>query len=567
VNQNAHRAGSPNATPRHPLDVHVHGQLARLTGGVSPVAMMLAWHDWWQHLLLSPGKCGELLTAAATGFVADAGQDRRFAAPAWRAWPFALYATGFMQVERFWQAAASGVSGVAPHHAAVVAFAARQLLDMWSPSNFLCTNPEVLQAAWTSGGASLAAGVRNWTLDLCRRLVPPDMAVPQASGLAHVPGQDVAVTPGAVVLRNDLIELIQYTPQTAAVYREPLLIVPSWIMKYYILDLSPENSLVRYMVGQGHTVFMLSWRNPEQGDRDLGMDDYLEHGVLTALRHASARCGNAPVHAAGYCLGGTLLAIAAAALGGGHAAVAPLASVTLLAAQTDFSEPGELGLFIDDSELAFLEALMAEQGYLSGDQMAATFQLLHARDLVWSRMMREYLLGRRSAPNDLMARNADSTRLPARMHSQYLRHLFLDNDLAAGRYLVNGRPVALSDIHTPLFVLGTERDHFSPWRSVYKIHLLCHAPTDFVLVAGGHNAGIVAAPGQAGRRFRHRQQAERQRGYDSPDEWLALAARSEGSWWPYWHQWLARHAQSPCVPPRMLDAGLVPAPGVYVRQG
>lgn len=568
MNQTLHRDVSQNTTQRHPLDVHVQGQLARLTGGVSPVAMMLAWQDWWLHLLLSPGKCSDLLTAAATGFAADAAQDRRFAGPTWRAWPFALYAAGFSQAERFWQAATSGISGVTPHHADVVAFGARQLLDMWSPSNFPYTNPEVLQAAWTSGGASVVDGAHNWALDLCRRLAPPDMAVPQAAGRAHVPGRDVAVTPGAVVFCNDLIELIQYTPQTVTVYREPLLIVPSWIMKYYILDLSPHNSLVRYLVGQGHTVFMLSWHNPGRSDRDVGMADYLERGVLAALGQVSRQCANAPVHAAGYCLGGTLLAIAAAALDSGeHEAVAPLATVTLLAAQTDFSEPGELGLFIDDSELAFLEALMAEQGYLSGDQMAAAFQLLHARDLVWSRVMREYLLGRRSAPNDLMAWNADSTRLPARMHSEYLRRLFLDNDLARGRYLVDGRPVALSDIHTALFVLGTEHDHVSPWRSVYKIHLLCHAPIDFVLVAGGHNAGIVAPPGQAGRSFRHRPADGLQRGYDSPDEWLADAARSEGSWWPYWQRWLARHSQPQRWAPPALGAGLVPAPGWYVRQG
>jgi polyhydroxyalkanoate synthase len=569
-------AAAPPPAPecRNALDLYLQSQVARLTGGVSPIAMSLAFQDWLQHLAVSPGKCSELaayLVGARTGAVQqpDPSQDSRFAKDVWRQWPFAQYAQGFMQLEQFWRQATSGVCGVSPHHADVVAFSVRQLLDMCAPSNFLWTNPEVLQAAAASGGRSLVNGALNWRQDLCRHLAPPDMAVPEPVSGKYVPGQDVAVTPGAVVYSNELIELIQYTPQTDQVYREPVLIVPSWIMKYYILDLSPHNSLVRYLVQQGHTVLMLSWRNPHRGDRDLGMEDYLRRGVFAALDQAGLLCDGAPVHAVGYCLGGTLLAIAAAALdSGAHVAHGNLASMTLLAAQTDFSEPGELGLFIDDSELAFLDALMWDQGYLDGDQMAASFQLLHARDLVWSRMMHEYLLGRRTAPNDLMAWNADSTRLPFRMHSEYLHRLFLRNDLAEGRYLVGGKPVTLADIRTPMFVLATERDHVSPWRSVYKINLLSGAPIDFVLASGGHNAGVVSEPGHANRSYRSRPAKLSPIGYSSPDEWLNCAERTEGSWWPHWQQWLVRHSIRQRIAPPAMGLGRVlgPAPGRFVLQ-
>ena len=560
------------AAQHNVLDLYVRSQVARATGGVSPIAMRLAFQDWWQHLAMAPGKRSEL-ASYWLGMLAGAGrggapdEDTRFADDAWRSWPFAWYARGFKQLERFWAEATRDVPGVSPHHAEVVAFTARQLLDMWSPSNYLWSNPEVLRSALSTGGRSVINGALNWRKDLCRHLAPPGAAVSEPVGERYVPGQDVALTPGLVVYRNELIELLQYSPQSATVYREPVLIVPSWIMKYYILDLSPHNSLVRYLVQQGHTVLMISWRNPDAGDRDLGMEHYLQRGLFAALDQAHALGGGAAVHAVGYCLGGTLLSIGAAAMeDGAHHTQGKLASLTLLAAQTDFTEPGELGLFIDDSELAFLDALMWDQGYLDGDQMAASFQLLRARDLVWSRMMREYLLGERSAPNDLMTWNADSTRLPFKMHSEYLNRLFLNNDLAEGRYQVAGKPVALSDIQAPMFVLGTERDHVSPWRSVYKVHLLCGGTIDFVLASGGHNAGIVSEPGHANRSYRSQPANAAPIGYRSPEEWLSQAERRQGSWWPHWQQWLARHSDRGRVAPSPMGTGpaLGPAPGQYV---
>jgi polyhydroxyalkanoate synthase len=284
------------------------------------------------------------------------------------------------------------------------------------------------------------------------------------------PGKEIAITPGRVVFRNHLIELIQYAPQTPEVFEQPIFIVPAWIMKYYILDLSPHNSLVNYLVGQGHTVYMISWRNPTAEDRDLGMDDYLHQGVLTALAEIIKRESlDVKIQAVGYCLGGTLLAMAAAWLA--QQKNNNISSLTLLAAQTDFTEAGELRLFIDESQLDYLDDMMWNQGYLDTRQMAGTFQLLRSNDLIWSRMVNLYLLGKREVMTDLMAWNADATRMPFRMQSEYLRKLFLNNDLFEGRFKINDQSIALSDIQLPTFVVATETDHVAPWRSVYKINL------------------------------------------------------------------------------------------------
>jgi polyhydroxyalkanoate synthase len=389
-----------------------------------------------------------------------------------------------------------------------------------------------------------------------------------------VVGRDVAITPGKVVYRNHLIELIQYEATTPTVHPEPILIVPAWIMKYYILDLSPANSLVKYLVDRGHTVFILSWKNPGVEERDLGLDDYLSTGLLRALDAVRAIVPDQKVHAVGYCLGGTLLAMAAALLA--RERRDELATVTLLAAQTDFTEAGELMLFINDSQVAYLEDIMWDRGYLDTRQMTGAFQLLRSNDLIWSTLIRQYLMGERSAMTDLMAWNADATRMPFRMHSEYLRKLFLNNDLAAGRYRVsesccNGGVISLDDIQVPIFAVSTTTDHIAPWKSVHKISWLANADTTFVLTTGGHNAGIVSPPGKDGREFRIAEKKRAEPALDA-DTWYDLAERHDGSWWPVWAEYIAGRSSTPRVAARVpgsRERGYPPlseAPGTYVRE-
>lgn len=554
-----------------------HAYAARATAGLSPVALTLAFTDWGMHLAAAPGKQTELARKAARKWLrylnflghamrgADCPrcieplpQDSRFAGEAWHQWPFNAIHQGFLLWQQWWWNATTGVRGVSPHHEDVVTFTMRQLLDLWSPSNFPWSNPEVLRAAWAQGGANFVHGAENLADDWRRGA----LGEPPAGAGEFVPGKQVALTPGKVVMRNRLAELIQYSPSTPQVHPQPVLIVPAWIMKYYILDLSPHNSLVKYLVDRGHTVFMLSWKNPAPQDRDLSLDHYRRLGVMAALEAIGRIVPGQKVHAAGYCLGGTLLAIAAAAMA--RDADERLASLTLLAAQVDFEEAGELTLFIDDSQVSLLEDMMAAQGYLDTRQMAGAFQLLRSNDLIWSRRVKEYLLGTRAPMNDLMAWNADSTRMPYAMHSEYLRRLFLRNDLTAGRYEVDGRPVALTDIRAPLFAVGTTRDHVAPWRSVYKIGLNTDVDIAFLLASGGHNAGIVSEPGRDGRSYQLSTRAHGEP-YLDPDAWAAQTPRREGSWWPEWQAWLARQSGAPAAPPGM-GAPLGDAPGEYVLE-
>ncbi|NBD22018.1 alpha/beta fold hydrolase [Aquabacterium fontiphilum] len=575
---------SPAAVPdwtqwTQALDRHAHALVGQAVNGISPIQTGLVYLDWLSHLLISPGKQLDLIKQAAedAGGAAQrlmqaragccdpsAPDDRRFRAPEWQQWPFSAYAQAFHVLERSWDRATRDVPGLTHRHADIAHFAARQWLDVFNPANMPWLNPEVLRATAQEGGANLVRGAMNWADDLQRLM----RGLPPAGTEAYRVGENVAVTPGKVVMRNELMELIQYSPATEQVHAEPILIVPAWIMKYYILDLSPHNSLVRYLVSQGHTVFMISWKNPTEEDRNRTLDDYRRLGVMAALDAINRIVPDRKVHATGYCLGGTLLMIAAATMG--RDGDERLASMTLFAAQGDFTEAGELLMFINESEVELIEAMMAQQGYLKGSQMAGTFQLLHADDLIWSRAMRHYLLGQRDQPNDLMAWNADTTRMPYRMHSEYLHRLFLHNDLSQGRYEVDGEPIWFTDIRVPCFAVGTVTDHVAPWKSVYKLHLL---PLDltFVLTSGGHNAGIVSEPGHKGRHFQihHRPPTEP---YSSPDRWQAETPHSEGSWWPSWQAWLAEHSSGLVPPPRMgLPGGrrggkLPDAPGDYVRQ-
>ncbi len=584
IEQQSAPVGTPDAVdPPTAIDRLLRASMGRLTLGLSPAALWLAYADWWIHLWTSPGKCQQLagkgvrksirflthLSHLASEpdcppCIEPLPQDHRFRSEAWRQPPFYLIYQAFLLNQQWWHSATTGVGGVSVHHEQVVTFTIRQLLDTVSPVNFIGTNPEVLAATFCEGGHNLVRGAVNFWADWERAVG----GKPPIGAEAFRPGHSVAVTEGVVVYRNRLIELIQYAPTTAEVRAEPVLIVPAWIMKYYILDLSPSNSLVKYLVDGGHTVFMISWHNPTAADRDLALDDYLRLGVLDALKAVEAIMPEARVNAVGYCLGGTLLSVGAAYLAREKNPM--LNSITLLAAQTDFTEAGELTLFIDDSQLNYLEDLMWDQGYLDTQQMAGAFQLLRSNDLIWSCIVHEYLMGRRAPMIDLMAWNADTTRMPYRMHSEYLHRLFLANDLFEGRYEVDGRPVVLGDIRAPIFAVSTERDHVAPWRSVYKINLVSETDVTFVLTSGGHNAGIVSEPGHKGRHHRISHRAAGAR-YVDPETWYAATRIEPGSWWPAWLSWLDERSQG-CTPPPATGAPergyppLEPAPGRYVLE-
>ena len=565
-------------------DEDVHAAWSQIWSSISPESPLLAWMDWASHLATSPGKRADLsrlafeqmeqihaLLNAGLSSEHNAGlaskmpplTDRRFSDPAWTQWPFNDLGQSFQMQTRWWEEATRDVWGVDSHHQRLVAFGAKQWIEMLSPTNLATLNPEVIKKSIDEEGANLARGLSHFFDDVARRM----SNLPPAGAENFVVGEQVATTPGKVVFRNRLIELIQYEPTTDQVHPEPILIVPAWIMKYYILDLSPHNSLIRYLVDQGFTVFCISWKNPDADDRDMGMAEYIELGFQAAFNTVTAITAASKVHAAGYCLGGTLLSIVAAAMARDNDD--RLASVTLLAAQTDFTEPGELGLFINESQIALLEAQMAEVGYLHAEQMNAAFQMLRSYDLFWSRIINEYFLGERRPMNDLMAWNADGTRLPAKMHSEYLRRLYLQNDLSSGRYQVGEHPVSLGDVRVPIFCVGTTTDHVAPWRSVYKLHLLIPTEITFALTNGGHNAGIVSEPG---RPRRHYQIMKRVPGdaYVSPDEWVRLAPTRQGSWWPEWTAWLASYSGDRVMPPRLggtsnIETPAADAPGEYVK--
>jgi polyhydroxyalkanoate synthase len=566
------------------LDRSFNAWVGKYTMGADPRIVPMVALDWLVKLAWSPGTHARLSEKACRKavrlgvFAAQAlvdtdpapaieplPQDHRFDDPAWKRWPYSVMSQAFLLRQQWWANATTGVPALSEQRKRIMDFTVRQLLDISSPSNFLLTNPEVRDATLRERGANLRRGWSNWWEDWHRLLA----GQAPAGTDEFRPGRDVAVTPGKVVYRNRLIELIQYAPTTQKVQAEPILFVPAWIMKYYILDLTPERSLVRYLVDQGHTVFMISWRNPTGEDRDLRLDDYRQLGVVAALDAIARILPERQVHAVGYCLGGTLLAIAAAAMERNGAS--RLKTVTLLAAQTDFSEAGELMLFINEEQVSFLESMMWNSGVLESSRMAGAFQLLRSNDLIWSRMVKDYLLGRRRPPDALTAWNADQTRMPYRMHSEYLREILLNNRLARGEYRVDGRPIAVGDIKCPIFAVGTVSDHVAPWQSVYKINLLADAKeVTFLLTSGGHNAGILSEPGHPRRSYQMATRHESDSFVDAA-AWQAATPRRDGSWWPAWQAWLAGHSSGQAKPPpmgapRRGRRPLAEAPGTYVFQ-
>lgn len=575
------KATSPEPHPHQNLDRAAGAAVALMSGGVSPHAFIEAWSDWALHLSRAPGRQLELVERAqqnalkllvqaassdkdaVSGFTPKA-YDHRFYHPGWQKAPFNGLQQGFLAVQDWWDYATDHLRGLEPEDADRTRFMARQMLDLVSPSNFPALNPEIIEQTVKRAGMNLTDGARNLAHDFLNTITQAHEPTPEGYQI----GKDLACTPGEVVFRNDMFELIQYAPETDKVQAEPILIVPAWIMKYYVLDLSPHNSMVRYLVGEGFTVFMISWCNPTAEQAELSLEDYRKRGVMTALDAVNAIVPKQRVNAVGYCLGGTILAIAAATMAREHDV--RLGSITLLAAQVDFVEAGELLLFLDESQIAFLEDMMWERGYLDRPQMARAFSAIRSEDLIYSRAVQRYLLGKEDLPTDLGVWVSDTTRMPARMHSEYLRGLFLENRLTAGRFAVEGRVIAMKDISAPMFVVGTETDHIAPWRSVYKTQLFTDNDLTFVLTSGGHNGGIINEPGGQRGHYRIGHRAADAL-YVGPDTWLAKNKTKPGSWWPEWKNWLESKSSGvgptpPLSAPEKGLASIIPAPGTYVHQ-
>lgn len=565
------------------FDMLFHVWLGQHAGWLSPSSFIKAYCDWFSYILISPAKRHDLqsnafkkialfsqyLSTSSTNHACEScvpldAKDHRFQNELWGQPPFNLYSQSFLLKEQWWDEATSQIRGVSKHHQNLVNFTTRQILDIFSPSNLPWMNPEVIQATVSQAGGNFINGLQNLAEDVSLYINKQ----PPVGSEAFKVGENIAITPGKVIYRNNLIELIQYEPTTPKVYAEPVLIVPAWIMKYYILDLSPNNSMVKYLVEQGHTVFMISWKNPDSDDRTLSMEDYINLGILEAINAINHIVPQQKIHSVGYCIGGTLLMLAAAYMA--KKRDERLKSITLFATQIDFKDAGELLLFIDESQLTYLEDIMWEKGYLDGSQMAGTFSMLQSIDLVWSKMILDYQLGKRRPVNDLMAWDYDTTRLPYSMHSEYLRKLFLNNDLIEGHYSINGTILSLQDIEIPIFAVSTTKDHVAPWKSVYKIHFFTYTDVTFVLTNGGHNSGVVNEPGHPGRSYQLMQHKKGNQ-YISPELWQEKAAAYEGSWWPAWQQWLVEHSgekglPSPMGNPQKNYKILGDAPGTYVFQ-
>ncbi len=444
-------------------------------------------------------------------------------------------------------------------------FVTRQLVNAMSPSNFAATNPEVLRETLESGGENFVNGLKNMIKDMDRETGA--LRIKMTDESAFQVGENIAATPGKVVARNDLMELIQYAPAGGTAggtaRRRPLLIVPPWINKYYILDLSEKNSFIKWAVEQGNTTFVISWVNPGAALAGKTFDDYMLEGPLAALDAIGRATAEKNVNAVGYCIGGTLLASALAWMAA--KGDKRIKSATFLATMLDFAEPGELGVFIDGRQVSGLEEKMAASGYLEGADMANVFNLLRENDLIWPFYINNYLLGKTPAPFDLLYWNSDSTRMPAAMHGFYLRQMYLENKLVEpGGIALDGVPIDLRKIKTPSYILSTHDDHIAPWKSTFSATNLYSGPTTFVLSASGHIAGVVNPP--ARDKYCYWTNGKKPK---DPGQWLETASKQDGSWWPHWDKWVKRHSGGTKTPARIPGKGglkaLCDAPGTYVK--
>jgi polyhydroxyalkanoate synthase len=552
------KEGGTNLDP-----MNVAGAFLEMTAKLmaNPGAMMQAqltlWQDYitlWQHTTR------RIMGEETTPVIESDPKDKRFQDSAWKQNEiFDFIKQSYLLSARYINDVVTHVDGLPPKTAQKIDFYSRQFVNALSPSNFLLTNPEVLRKTRESGGENLIKGLNNLLSDLENGR--GNLRIKMTDTDAFKVGENIAVSQGQVIFQNDLIQLIQYNPTTEKVYTRPLVIFPPWINKFYILDLRPKNSLVRYLVSQGHTVFMVSWVNPDEHLAEKDFDDYMVDGVFASLDAIKKATGEADVNAIGYCIGGTLLAASLgymAARGDER-----IKTATFLVTLTDFTDAGELGVFIDEEQLAALEEKMQRKGYLEGNEMATSFNMLRANDLIWNFVVNNYLLGNEPFPFDLLYWNSDATRMPPKMHSFYLRNMYQKNLLAQPCGIsMKTVPVDLSKITIPKYFLSCREDHIAPWKSTYKGAKNFGGDTRFVLAASGHIAGIVNPPD--GGKYNHFTNKSLP---DTADEWFANATEVAGSWWPDWQRWVTSFDKTQ-VPARIPGKGklkvLEPAPGSYV---
>ena len=528
---------------------------ARLAADPALLASMSMnlWVDQWR---LWQSSWMKMLGMGSHPVAEPAKGDWRFKDDEWsKNFLFDYIKQSYLIAARHIQQAVGQVEGLSPESEKKVAFFTRQYVDALAPSNFLMTNPQVLRETLSSGGQNLVRGLNNLLADIEKG--GGELRISMTDETAFQLGRNVATSPGKVVFQTDLMQLIQYQPSTSEVYRRPLMIIPPWINKYYILDLREKNSFIRWAVERGHTVFVLSWVNPDAKLAQKGFDDYMVEGPLAAMDFINKATGQREVNVIGYCLGGTLLGATLgylAAKGDDR-----VKSATYFVSLLDFSQPGELGVFIDEGQVANLEKKMNERGYLEGSEMASTFNLLRANDLVWSFVVNNYLMGKDPFPFDLLYWNADSTRMPARMHSYYLRNMYIKNAMGVpGGIELKGVPIDLSKVKMPSYFISTVEDHIAPWKTTYKGSRYLGGPVRFVLGGSGHIAGIVNPP--ASKKYQYWTNDAQPK---TADEWFATAKQTPGSWWDDWQRWIDALNKSEKVPARIPANAIEDAPGRY----
>lgn len=559
------QAEEPTAAAEQPADpFNIGSAFLEMTTRLmtNPARLMQAQLGFWQdYLTLWQNTARRIMGDATAPVIAEDPKDKRFKDEAWQENEvFDFIRQSYLLSARFFRTVVEDKEGLDARTAQKIDFYTRQFVDAMSPTNFLLTNPEVLRRTAETGGENLLKGLSNLLADLERG--KGKLRIRMTDDTKFRVGENIAVTPGKVVFQNDLMQLLQYTPTTAKVLKRPLLILPPWINKYYILDLRPKNSFIRWAVEQGHTVFVCSWVNPDETHAEKDFADYMREGPYAALAAIEKATGEKAVNAIGYCLGGTLLAATLA-----HMAAkrdTRIKSATFFTTMLDFEESGELGVFIDEEQLQALEEKMESRGYLEGRDMATTFNMLRANDLIWSFVVNNYLLGQEPFPFDLLYWNDDSTRMPAQMHSFYLRRMYQQNDLVKpGGIELDGVKLDLRKIKLPAYILSTREDHIAPWISTYRATQLFKGPTRFVLAASGHIAGVVNPP-ESGK-YSHWVSAELP---PEAEAWFHGATELAGSWWPDWQRWILSQDRAEVPARKPGDGGLSPiedAPGAYVK--